>query len=211
MAGTPSVDQLVEENIRSFFEEQRSDINAFLKRCESPLEKLLGSAFLRGCQDQRTFFEGCPVGASFNAGLMGFLAGAQNVYFTITPNAEITTERGKFRPDFLFQVYEPDTGIYGRVVFLFGVEIDGHDFHEKTREQAQRDKSRDRVLLRAGIRLLRFTGSEVFHSLDEVLNEIGDFIATEAERIGLFRQFITGEDWERNMVFPELPEIDGRK
>lgn len=42
------------------------------------------------------------------------------------------------------------------------VEIDGHDFHERTKEQATRDKSRDRMLGLAGYTVFRFTGSEVF-------------------------------------------------
>jgi very-short-patch-repair endonuclease len=42
------------------------------------------------------------------------------------------------------------------------VELDGHDFHEKTKEQARRDKSRDRALTKDGWRVLRFAGSEVY-------------------------------------------------
>ena len=39
------------------------------------------------------------------------------------------------------------------------VEYDGHDFHEKTKDQVARDKSRVRDLEIAGWRILRFTGS----------------------------------------------------
>lgn len=42
------------------------------------------------------------------------------------------------------------------------IELDGHDFHERTKEQATRDKSRDRTLLKFGWSTMRFTGSEVF-------------------------------------------------
>ncbi len=41
------------------------------------------------------------------------------------------------------------------------VEVDGHDFHERTKEQAAHDKSRDRSMQLAGYVVLRFTGSEV--------------------------------------------------
>lgn len=44
------------------------------------------------------------------------------------------------------------------------VEVDGHDFHERTKEQAQRDKARDRALLLAGYPVIRFTGSEVYEN-----------------------------------------------
>jgi very-short-patch-repair endonuclease len=41
------------------------------------------------------------------------------------------------------------------------VECDGHDFHERTKEQARRDRARDRFLTAEGYRVLRFTGSEI--------------------------------------------------
>ena len=41
------------------------------------------------------------------------------------------------------------------------IECDGHDFHEKTPEQAARDKARDRALTEAGWTMLRFTGREI--------------------------------------------------
>ena len=47
---------------------------------------------------------------------------------------------------------------------VIGVECDGHDFHEKTKEQAARDKRRDRALVLGGLRaVFRFTGSEVWN------------------------------------------------
>lgn len=42
------------------------------------------------------------------------------------------------------------------------VELDGHEFHERTKEQAQRDKARDRYLVKAGYTVIHFTGSEVW-------------------------------------------------
>lgn len=42
------------------------------------------------------------------------------------------------------------------------VECDGHDFHERTKEQARRDRSRDRRLQEHGFRVFRFTGSELY-------------------------------------------------
>ena len=42
------------------------------------------------------------------------------------------------------------------------IECDGHDFHEKTKEQAQRDKEKDRILQANGWLIARFTGSEIY-------------------------------------------------
>lgn len=61
-----------------------------------------------------------------------------------------------YRADFLF------TTQLGDEEFRVVVELDGHEFHEKTKEQAVRDKKRDRDMMAAGIRVLRFTGSEVW-------------------------------------------------
>jgi len=44
------------------------------------------------------------------------------------------------------------------------IECDGHDFHERTKEQAQHDKERDRNLQSLGYKVYRFTGSEIFKS-----------------------------------------------
>jgi very-short-patch-repair endonuclease len=42
------------------------------------------------------------------------------------------------------------------------VECDGHEFHERTKEQAARDRSRDRALTAFGYEVFRFTGSELW-------------------------------------------------
>jgi hypothetical protein len=76
---------------------------------------------------------------------------------------------GKYRADFiLIRLRFGYTGKAGfekrtcdtlaRVV----IECDGHDFHEKTKEQAKRDKERDRLMQTEGYYVLRFTGSELF-------------------------------------------------
>jgi hypothetical protein len=45
---------------------------------------------------------------------------------------------------------------------LIAIECDGHDFHERTRDQAKRDRSRDRQIQAGGIPVYRFTGSEIY-------------------------------------------------
>jgi hypothetical protein len=52
------------------------------------------------------------------------------------------------------------------------VEIDGHSFHERTKEQAARDRSRDRALVRDGIRVLQFTGAEAYADADRCAREV---------------------------------------
>jgi very-short-patch-repair endonuclease len=42
------------------------------------------------------------------------------------------------------------------------IECDGHDFHERTKEQAAHDRARDRAMQEAGYTVFRFTGSEIY-------------------------------------------------
>ena len=73
---------------------------------------------------------------------------------------------GKYRVDFLVQ--GQFSSIKGNQKCLemcqIVVECDGHDFHEKTKEQAIYDKKRDRDLQSLGFRVYRFTGSEIWRT-----------------------------------------------
>lgn len=60
------------------------------------------------------------------------------------------------------------------------VELDGHDFHERTPEQAQKDKSRDRELQAKGWHVLRFTGREVLRDPWLCLNEVETLLRAKA-------------------------------
>jgi hypothetical protein len=66
------------------------------------------------------------------------------------------------------------------------VECDGHDFHEKTKEQARRDKERDRNLQSLGYPVYRYTGSEIY----------ADVFKGGSEVIRVF----TGKDFRKDIV-----------
>lgn len=42
------------------------------------------------------------------------------------------------------------------------IECDGHDWHERTADQAAKDKARDRYMVEQGFAVLRFTGREIW-------------------------------------------------
>lgn len=44
---------------------------------------------------------------------------------------------------------------------LLAIECDGHDFHDRTKQQASSDRARDRELLLLGVPTIRFTGSDI--------------------------------------------------
>lgn len=56
------------------------------------------------------------------------------------------------------------------------IECDGHEFHEKTKEQVQEDKKRDRILAKKGYIVLRFTGSEIINDVNNCVSEIVNFV-----------------------------------
>jgi hypothetical protein len=55
-------------------------------------------------------------------------------------------------------------------------ECDGHAFHEKTPEQASKDRRRLRTLQRLGISVLPFTGTDIVRGSEESAQEIVEFI-----------------------------------
>ena len=64
-----------------------------------------------------------------------------------------------WRVDFLIHAYEWKTEKWRGLI----VECDGHDFHERTKAQARKDRSRDRAVQHRGkYQVFRFTGSEIW-------------------------------------------------
>lgn len=63
---------------------------------------------------------------------------------------------GRYRVDFLIVDARTPSG------HVYVVECDGYDFHERTPVQAKRDRRRDRWMTARNVRVLRFTGSEIF-------------------------------------------------
>lgn len=59
---------------------------------------------------------------------------------------------------------------------LIFIECDGHDFHERTKEQAEHDRSKDRAIQAAGIPILRFTGREIFRDVGACITETLEFL-----------------------------------
>jgi len=129
------------------------DTDALFETCESPMERRFLLPVVTGnsrvLEYGRTWcrFENC--GEEFAVFL-------QTEQFDPDEDDDCDDDPTVFaRTDFRLIQRKP------RRHFSIVIEIDGHDFHEKTKEQAQRDKARDRKLVRLGHYVLRFTGSEV--------------------------------------------------
>lgn len=80
----------------------------------------------------------------------------------------------KIQPkDKCFSGYIPDFAIFiNGAEQGYVIEIDGHEWHEKNKEQAKADKEKDRTYLKNNFIPIRFTGSEVYHNVDNCIREV---------------------------------------
>lgn len=81
---------------------------------------------------------------------------------------------GPHRTDFLIEI--------GNALRIC-VECDGHEYHARTKEQAARDRSRDRWLQTAGYMVLRFTGSEIWRDPADCAIQVYDAAIAASRRV----------------------------
>lgn len=128
--------------------------------CESPIEQLL-SLYLANLRF--SFNEWNP-----------FISISQ-----IGNNQEITCENGKkYRLDFYFIVKYKN-----QEVKYFGIECDGYEFHQKTKQQVEYDNQRQRDLQNEGIEIIRFSGSEVWKKPYKCAQEVQKIILSKCKYI----------------------------
>lgn len=148
----------IADEAREDFETEFYDL-AIDREGKSPIERMLGAALLYVIRSRDHF-------AGFDNRLHLFLSAGfpgkfddlcherrQNSTIHITPEFQIRN----YRADFFVQYWQ-----YG-VEVCAAIECDGHDFHERTKEQAKHDRKRDREFQALGITVLRFTGSEIYN------------------------------------------------
>jgi very-short-patch-repair endonuclease len=99
-----------------------------------------------------------------------FLKADERYGVKIQPQRKLNIEGVDYTIDFLVQSADKRLKL--------GIELDGHEFHERTKEQAARDKARERKIVRQGYTILRFTGSEVFRNPRKCVNEVLDFLTS---------------------------------
>lgn len=131
-------------------------------KCQSPIEHRLAAEFLFLNDGYSQFQFDHAEGVS-----------PPEFMTLITPQAKV----GRFTVDFLFSCH-----LKGKVDHVV-VECDGHDFHEKTKDQAQRDKSRDRDLAAKGYTVLRFTGSEIYRDSKKCAEEVESLVQSKMDKL----------------------------
>ena len=159
-------------------------------RSESPIESSLGVAWYKRCVDESCEF---VIGGSPKLFLENVPPKTPSTPLHVSRYDMIMqqVEVGKYRADFILgraalaPIFD-DTGsphpFLVRLPMLV-VECDGHDFHEKTKEQAARDKSRDREFTRLGYRVIRFSGSEIYRDAEKCIDEISDIFESMLEAV----------------------------
>lgn len=139
---------------------------ALRQHCQSPIERLLADMLVA-----------CP--------FMNFLLRGPQIVKPGSERPTRVTGGAYICPQFRIGPHRVDFAIL--IICTQGelrlvVECDGHDFHEKTKEQAAADKARDRYLNDQGYRVLRFTGSEIWNNAIECGDQISWFIINEWQR-----------------------------
>lgn len=122
---------------------------------QSPIEQKMGLALIAH-----------PLAAMPFISVGSQLPEAKRAGLFIIPQLRI----GSYRAD-LAIVMQSD-GYSLRIV----VECDGHEFHQKTKEQAAHDKKRDRYFLDHEWPVMRFTGSEIHRDADACADQAMAFL-----------------------------------
>lgn len=158
---------ITESLANSLFEQHTMDLRDSLltirETCESPIEFLAAMSIIYDAR-QHAGHKISHVIAGLNGVIKFCISNIDGI--EITPQAEI----GDYRVDFLVRLSRAWVGDrwvpfhkdadYSFVRYVV-IECDGHDFHERTKAQASRDRARDRDLLIAGYQTLRYTGTDI--------------------------------------------------
>jgi len=165
-----------------------AELDMLFDQCGSLIEKMFLSALICACNNREI---GIAVYDKDKFPYFEDILPYTSSCLHIHPQEQI----GKYRVDFLVTLildghvifFEDDdlTFISGKSQLV--IECDGHDYHEKTKEQASRDKERDRALQSCGYNVFRFTGSDIykdaFKCVTESLDHLFDRIINEAKNI----------------------------
>jgi very-short-patch-repair endonuclease len=138
----------------------RYDALVLSRICESPIEVALGGAILM-LDRIDPFTRGHEIAIASSKEIPDYKAEK----WLLVPQYEWQD----FRIDLALRVPEY------RFKWVF-IECDGHDFHERTKEQAARDRQKDREIQASGIPVLRFTGSEIHRNLESCAEQVFQFI-----------------------------------
>ena len=116
----------------------------------------------------------------FTYQILLFDRGDEVPYVYIEHQYPIYIKDHNYRADFYFDTeYEFNFHYKYEHDFKLVIECDGHDFHEKTKEQVKYNNDRDYDLKKAGYDILHFSGSQIFNEPFECANKTIDYIISK--------------------------------
>ena len=157
------ISDIVNKKITEKVNDLLFDIRMDIKECESPIEQLFLIELL---ENTRSY---------------GFNNKLKKIGYDFL-DLRVQEEIGKYRVDFSLYLNELGKTPCKKNVKHFVIELDGHDFHEKTKEQAKKDKEKDRFLISEGYTVIRFTGSEIYNNCKDKVKEFLNIVFKECDR-----------------------------
>jgi hypothetical protein len=156
------IDELLKDNVketkRIYTLDHEYGLSESMIDCESPIEQLLAMEFERiGLIDMNKFNPFVDV-------------------LEIENQSNIVCNGKRYRVDFAIHVWYKNQG--GKT---FIIECDGYEFHQKTKEQVDRDNKRTRSLQKKGYEVIRFSGTEIYHMTHKCALEVINIILSKCE------------------------------
>lgn len=101
-----------------------------------------------------------------------------NEVFYLTSQKRISANGHKYCADFYFDTDELPNVVYEHELKLV-VECDGHDFHEKTKEQVEKTNQRNFDLQKEGYEILHFSGSQIYQNPIKCASAVFEYIKSK--------------------------------
>jgi very-short-patch-repair endonuclease len=167
------------------------DISHLVNLCRSPVERMFMQAMVSDWARDASISTYGECEYVLNPRHLVILRGGDDLI--VVPQHRV----GRYTLDFCLQF----VGARGQRV---AVEVDGHHWHERTKEQARADRQRDRSLLAADIITVRFTGSEVWECADRCAAEAIDL----ADALRSFGENLRQDGFALAHRVPQLEELN---
>jgi hypothetical protein len=142
------------------------DLEFGVNQCQSPIECSMFYALWIAAWDYEDGIGIRIPAISPDVVIGGYGLGVDSFVLEMTSQARVS----RYRVDFLLTHGDGPDNRQPLVL-----ECDGHVYHERTKEQAERDRARDRELQSLGYPVFRYTGSEIWDDVLKHAHEALDF------------------------------------
>lgn len=137
----------------------------FSRRCKSPIQRVLAAAMVTVIHEDLSY-DSIFLREDEEVWAKNKRIHPNQIWTGIYPQSKV----GPYTADFLV-IMPTDHGPKYLVI-----ECDGHNYHERTKEQAAHDRKRDRWMASNGITVIRFTGSEIWEDPEGCVEDIIEVI-----------------------------------